>query len=429
MVLNVLYALSLIGEFTAGLYILYQMYPQMRRDTPFVKGILIIVYLMCVFLYINNGWNSYISNLYIILNSLIIAAVYCIFFKIKYSSAFLWEFLYRVNLAFLKLPVLIVLGIMENKTLGQVNRYDISIGEVTWSILICIFLCVLIRSGQSWWMLLKGYITEKRWHILLFAIFQWCLLTYNMWLGLKGFQTVDLVINIVIIICIALGLQYFMLYISYQKVRSKSNMLETAQDLTQQHNAALQEMYNRNNRKLHDVKHHMLSIAGYLENGDINSARKQVDEYLGDLNKTGHQVWTGLTFLDFIINYKKSEMDEKDIDFSLQFELFDFPLEESEMGVVLGNLLDNAIEAAEQCPEGKRKIHMCMQSINHVNLLYIRNSCVVLPQQVKGSFISSKKNQNIHGLGLESVKRIVERNHGSIEFQYNSEQFEVTILL
>jgi len=429
MLLNGLYVLTLIVEFSAGLYMLYKINPQMRRNTPFAKGILIIVYLVFAFLYTNNGLGSYISNLYIIIISLEIAVVYGIFFNIKISSVFLWEILYGVNLAFLKLPILIALGIVENKTLGMINRYDISVGEVIWNLLLNVFLIILIRNGHRWWEIFRGYVTWKRGSLLLFAVLQWGLLTYNMWLGEQGFQTVDLIVNIILIVCTTLAIECFLLYASYQKIQAEKSVLDTAQNLVQSHNYALEEMYNCNNRKLHDIKHHMLCIAGCLECQDVQGARKYLDEYICNLDKAGHQVWTGRDFIDFIVNYKKMEMDEKGIDFTFRFEMFNFPLEEPDMGVILGNLLDNAIEAAEQCPEKERKIHMCMQSVNHVNLLLIRNSCTVLPQKVKGSFISSKKNKEAHGLGVESVKRIVERYHGSIEFQYDNEQFEVTILL
>lgn len=62
-------------------------------------------------------------------------------------------------------------------------------------------------------------------------------------------------------------------------------------------------------------------------------------------------------------------------------------------------------------------------------LIYMQNTNSQVPQRKKGRFITAKKEKNHHGLGLESVRRIVEKYNGNIEFQYDKTMFQVKIMV
>lgn len=104
-------------------------------------------------------------------------------------------------------------------------------------------------------------------------------------------------------------------------------------------------------------------------------------------------------------------------------------MEEAELGIVLGNLFDNAIEAASQCKLQERNIYLKIGNMNQMFLLYMKNNSVKEPWIKNGRFMTTKKDSFAHGLGVESVKRIVEKQNGKICFQYDKEHFEVTILI
>ena len=62
-------------------------------------------------------------------------------------------------------------------------------------------------------------------------------------------------------------------------------------------------------------------------------------------------------------------MDTVNIEFSLDAKVSEIPMEDADFIVALGNLLDNAIEAAEQCQKENRKIWMSIQNINEMFLM------------------------------------------------------------
>lgn len=147
------------------------------------------------------------------------------------------------------------------------------------------------------------------------------------------------------------------------------------------------------------------------------------------MTKMERKVWTGFPYLDFVLNCKKLEMDENEIDFELEVDLYELPLKDAELGVLLGNLLDNAIEASRKSEVSKRKILLRICNLNDMFLLYLYNNNTQIPIAENDRFVTTKTDKYAHGLGVESVKRIVQKYNGNISFQYDNEHFEVDILI
>lgn len=254
-------------------------------------------------------------------------------------------------------------------------------------------------------------------------------LSGNMMLGQKEFEIADLFVNLVTIICVALLLQWLWLFGEYEKSCMENKMAEALQMMTQKYNGVIEESYQQNARKSHDAKHCMLGAIACLEKGEIETAKDMLKKYMGQQDCVERKIWTGFPVLDYILDYKKMEMDKNKITFTFEQELYAYPFDDAQMGVVIGNLLDNAIEAAMQCEPERRIICVTMKNINDMFFLKVKNSTTTLPKQEKGRFVTSKSNRKVHGLGIESVKRIVQKYEGSIDFQYDRELFEVNILI
>ena len=84
------------------------------------------------------------------------------------------------------------------------------------------------------------------------------------------------------------------------------------------------------------------------------------------------------------------------------------------MCLILGNLLENALEAAEKVVEN-RYIRLRMKYDKNNLLIYIENSYIGKLIRTKDKKLkSTKENSENHGIGLESVKRAVEKYHGMV---------------
>lgn len=93
------------------------------------------------------------------------------------------------------------------------------------------------------------------------------------------------------------------------------------------------------------------------------------------------------------------------------------------MCILLGNLLDNAIEAEEKL-EGMREINLC---IREEKMIYIKIKNRIGPDEVGNTTRTTKENEEFHGFGLQSVNEIVDKYNGIIQIEKCSNYFEVEI--
>lgn len=102
---------------------------------------------------------------------------------------------------------------------------------------------------------------------------------------------------------------------------------------------------------------------------------------------------------------------------------------------IMSNLLDNSLEAGERCPEGERSIElkMFMDTDRSYAVIRLENSCInkAVSGQVSGQgiFLTAKADRTRHGIGLKHVKKLIESNHGLIDFDVHTNTFCVTVCL
>ena len=105
------------------------------------------------------------------------------------------------------------------------------------------------------------------------------------------------------------------------------------------------------------------------------------------------------------------------------------PFEMADMSVLLGNVLDNAIEANNNTVAEKYvKIYMAYDK-NTLIIAVINSYDGTLLRDKTGKILTRKSDQNAHGFGLVSVERIVRKYHGSMVIEETSEEFKIKLIL
>lgn len=426
---SICYGLVQFAEMILGIWTFGKMYPEKRKHSICLKTILILTFVAWGMVVVWNTWIFFVSNVFVILNSFILAILIFAYWRTFFSLALLWELFYNITFELSKMLFLILEGVIEQKTQYEANLGVRNYKETIWCFVIFIIAVTIVQVKKDILQLMKTMLYRYKKVQCFLCCIGWLMLTYSMYLGMQGFSTSVLVLHSIFIICVVMAIFYLMLDTLYEKVKIERYMLDAFQGALEKQNQELQIIYNQNNKKMHDVKHIMLYLENCLEQGKAEEAQKQIFQYTNELRGMERKVWTGFSFLDFILNYKKAEMDKNEISFKLDVDLYSIPLEEAELGIVLGNLFDNAIEAANQCESQKRNIYLKIGNMNQMFLLCMKNSSIREPYLKKGRFMTTKEDSYAHGLGVESVKRIVEDQGGSIWFQYDEEHFEVTILI
>ena len=97
------------------------------------------------------------------------------------------------------------------------------------------------------------------------------------------------------------------------------------------------------------------------------------------------------------------------------------------IGIVLGNLLDNALEAARKSAD--KWVNAAIWRERDLLILTVENSLAVLPRQNGSLFFTSKPDKRHHGIGLRNVERVVRKYDGRLKFQVNPKHFRVEAIL
>lgn len=180
----------------------------------------------------------------------------------------------------------------------------------------------------------------------------------------------------------------------------------------------------RGNRLLHDVNKHIRYIKKYLMENRVDDAISYINRTDQNLKEAYDYVHTGNLVIDSLVSNLKSQLNEKNCQLRLDinFDSCRLTMDDYDLVVVLGNILDNAVEAIETVTEPeKRKVEFSICMTDTAFLIDLRNG--TCPDEKR------KKEQFFHGLGLQNVEEVVEDYGGSMTVSQKDEWFETMIVI
>ena len=425
---QICYILAILCEMIMGIVLSYKLYPEFRIKNRLIKVLAVLLLLIQGGMYAWNSLMFYVSTLFVIIISFQISLTYWIFWKSNFFEIFLLEIFYFTNIAILKMPLLTIHGLLEHRTFSQVNENQKIFADAIYIFVIVLIIGIIIYKYDIVGLIFKRTLLKNKTYFFCVITAEWFMFAYSIHIGEFGFSTMDLVLNMLSILCVVGVIVYTTLFWSYQQIRDENIYQQAIGKNLKKRYLGLQKMYEINRQQMHNIKHELLYICNCLEENNVFGAYESSKKYLKEFNSIEKKVWTGFTFLDFVLNYKKAEIEQKDIKFYLDIELQQLLIPEDDCVIILGNLLDNAIEAAEKC-KNKKYINVKICNINRMLLIRIENSCSEIPVLKQGKFLSKKKNRTVHGIGLDSVKRIIAEHQGDIHFEYTEDYFQVEILI
>lgn len=189
----------------------------------------------------------------------------------------------------------------------------------------------------------------------------------------------------------------------------------------------LKHAYEENRCLIHDERYKMQYLRECMENDEYEKVRTFLSVYEEELEAQRRKRWSPIATLDFILNMKIRRIEELGIQFKIKTNADSIKINESDFVVLLGNLLDNAIEAATQCPLGSRAIYLSLQEVNEMFLITNGKYNFRRTRVEKWKIFDFEKNKREHGWGVQSMRHIVEKYGGDITFKYEQEWFRAEI--
>ncbi|MGG5460611.1 sensor histidine kinase [Clostridium sp. B9] len=231
-----------------------------------------------------------------------------------------------------------------------------------------------------------------------------------------------------------LGITYVCLYKKCRDFNTgvKVNLLERQLDYQKKYYEGIINNYDNTRKTLHDMNNHMSVIKYLIQNNDYDGLGNYLENFKSHMPSNGKKNICENRIVNAICLEKLGVCNEKGIDISFDMNIpSSIKIELVDLCIVFGNLLDNAIEACERIKNLEMKRFIKVSSKVYLNQLHISilNSKDNIIKKHNDNFITSKRNKKKHGIGLENVKYVVNKNKGYIDFKDSKESFQVNLYM
>lgn len=176
----------------------------------------------------------------------------------------------------------------------------------------------------------------------------------------------------------------------------------------------------------HNLKNQLLAISGVLNQENQEKAKEEIEIIIHDIVQTEAKNFTRNIEINALLSAKYTEAAEQQIPCEFYVNIPErLKLASGEIGILIGNALDNAIEACAQCEAGRRKIELTLNYYNGCMIIVITNPT---KERVK-SLVTKKENAREHGFGVVSIENIVKKYQGNINHKCLEDNFSLEITL
>ncbi len=262
------------------------------------------------------------------------------------------------------------------------------------------------------------------------------LTSYIFTLSIPGKNTASFILSSIII--------YIINYISFdvydrlslQMEMEKSNIAYAQQlELCNRQMEEREAAYQETRAIRHDLKEYLLDLRLTLKSGNLSDVENKINYileknsiYRNEISKSGNLV------IDSLLNYKYTLASSHNILINCTLFIPEIlPYDSADLCIILGNLMDNAIEASMKLPQQKRLITISISQIKGSLTIKIQNNYNSMENKLKKNklnlFSTTKKDSLNHGLGLLSVQKTVQKYKGNLSIYPEKDVFEVSILL
>lgn len=217
------------------------------------------------------------------------------------------------------------------------------------------------------------------------------------------------------------------------ELREQNRLYAQQLELCTQQAEERENLYLEIRRIRHDLKKHLSVLLEMVRIGQTNETEKYItlliDDGVGDRPEEVSR--SGNIIVDSLINNTYTLAQKYNIDFNINVLVpAILPFESGHLAIILGNLMENALEACQEIKEGKRFINLDISYVKEVFQLSIKNNYQKKRKKNNiGNYITTKNDTIYHGLGLSSINHAVANYQGQVEIIDRNNEFQVIVIM
>ncbi len=181
-----------------------------------------------------------------------------------------------------------------------------------------------------------------------------------------------------------------------------------------QYAEAIRSQYEEIRNIRHDIKQHLSVVGGLQSEGKYGEAQKYISEISSNIAKIEMFIDVGNDFVNAILNSKLSIAKSKGIEVLCSSSSNINGIDEYDLCNLIGNMLDNAIEAAEE--NDPAIVEVSISSNKYKLTIKVSNSIYKSVLNENPTLKTSKSHPDLHGFGIKSIKSISEKYNGNVDY-------------
>ena len=246
------------------------------------------------------------------------------------------------------------------------------------------------------------------------------------------------VILLLLLFSIVSGVKLFQDMICWNREKSSRIILENQVSSLQEHMREMERVYSGIRGMKHDMKN-TLSVIMQLASGKEEELQAYLEELNQAMDRLEFRFKTGNTVVDTLLNMKYHEIIRAVPDLQMDVEGLQFPeklfIQSYDIGIILGNALDNAMEACRKLkakePAAEAFIRISSFQKRELFFLKVENSFdgrVVRKPQNEFP-VTDKADRENHGIGLANIKSTAKKYQGTMDFKVKGRVFILSVMM
>ena len=228
-------------------------------------------------------------------------------------------------------------------------------------------------------------------------------------------------------------LSYYMFYIGGQEYDRNLELvaLRHKEELDEELLQLSKDSYEEMHQIRHEVKNHLAYIRVLAENGEYDRLKSYVNVVSGETEELFQFIECGNEVINAVMNHSIKAARARGVEVESQLVVPpELPYPETELCSLLSNLMDNAIEAASQSGEEHPIISVSIRPQQDYLFFRVTNPVSdAISTRRRLTLRTTKEDKKLHGYGTKIIRRIAERNQGSVKFDIRDGRFIADVML
>lgn len=407
-----------------GVYAVYKLMHVFFKDIASNNKIEILSYFSYYFI---------ISALYLIVNipiitlvsNIILLALISFNYEATYKNRFIAVFLIYLILMISETIVSLLTGYLVISVFGKNPGYSFSLGYI-FSKLIGFFAALFIENYSN---IKKGFELSTSYWLSILII---SLSSLYIVVALVDSQIHTVKASIIISLLFLIIVLLFYLYDALKssaEMKIEKSILEQEKRYYDNQFWLMKSSVEKTASLKHDIANHIGAIGSLIRENEISRALNYINQLEKYAPFNSKIVESGNLVIDSILNYKLDYVKSIGVNTHLDIKVpSDLELESFDMVVILGNLLDNSVEALKKLKEN-RTIWVSIKYDRGVLIIQIQNNFDGKISVGAKGLITTKDDKDNHGLGLKNIESTLEKYNGLLEYSYTNNLFKAEVLM